>query len=68
MTSDRPYRRALSEQVAIEEVCHNAGRQFAPQVADAMADIVADGRGLERARRLDPPIAPQRAGQGANDA
>jgi putative nucleotidyltransferase with HDIG domain len=32
MTSDRPYRRALPAQVALEEIRREAGRQFDPEV------------------------------------
>ena len=35
MTSDRPYRKALSVQVALSELLKHRGRQFDPQVADA---------------------------------
>jgi len=35
MTSDRPYRRALSAQIAIGEIERNAGIQFDPQVVEA---------------------------------
>jgi len=34
MTSDRPYRRALSRQAAIKELRSNAGSQFDPQVVE----------------------------------
>ena len=68
MTSDRPYRPAMSALDAVEEVCHNSGRQFAPAVADAVADVVATGQDIERARRLDPPLVPQRLENGAGDA
>ncbi|WP_456399410.1 HD domain-containing phosphohydrolase [Mesoaciditoga sp.] len=35
MTSDRPYRRALSEEMALEEIEKNAGKQFDPAVVEA---------------------------------
>ncbi len=35
MTSDRPYRKALSQQVAIAELCKGRGTQFDPRVVDA---------------------------------
>ncbi|RMG57644.1 MAG: HD domain-containing protein, partial [Deltaproteobacteria bacterium] len=34
MTSDRPYRRAMTEEEAIEELKKNAGKQFDPYVVD----------------------------------
>jgi len=39
MTSDRPYRRAMSVEAACEEVMHCLGTQFDPAVVDAFARI-----------------------------
>jgi putative nucleotidyltransferase with HDIG domain len=39
MTSDRPYRKALSTQVALEEILKYSGSQFDPQVVEAFLDI-----------------------------
>ena len=39
MTSDRPYRAALSHEEAVAEVCRCAGTQFDPQVAEAFLQI-----------------------------
>jgi HD-GYP domain-containing protein (c-di-GMP phosphodiesterase class II) len=36
MTSDRPYRRALSREHAVEELRRNAGTQFDPRVVDTL--------------------------------
>jgi hypothetical protein len=36
MTSTRSYRRALSQEVAFEELRRNAGKQFHPRVVDAL--------------------------------
>jgi len=33
MTSERPYRKALSEEVVIDEIRNNAGTQFDPEIA-----------------------------------
>jgi putative nucleotidyltransferase with HDIG domain len=42
MTSDRPYRKALSFQAAFKEVRACAGTQFDPRVADAFLSIPPD--------------------------
>jgi GAF domain-containing protein len=43
MTSDRPYRRGMALQVAVEQVRTGAGMQFHPDVAEAVMDAVASG-------------------------
>jgi putative two-component system response regulator len=43
MTHDRPYRTALSEEAAREELVANRGTQFDPQLVDLMLEIL-DGR------------------------
>ena len=42
MTTDRPYRRAMSRDAALEELRRNAGTQFEPRVVDAMERVVWD--------------------------
>lgn len=42
MTSDRPYRRALSPERAEEIIRQEMGHQFDPQVAQALLDILAE--------------------------
>ncbi len=57
MTSDRPYRRALSREAAMEEIAREAGRQFCPTAAQALLEILrADvgGRRLAGSGRVDP--------------
>jgi HD-GYP domain-containing protein (c-di-GMP phosphodiesterase class II) len=44
MTTDRPYRRALDVDVALQELRDNAGTQFDPRVVDALVKVVEDGR------------------------
>jgi putative nucleotidyltransferase with HDIG domain len=39
MTSDRPYRKALPHEVAIEEIVKNSGSQFDPAVTDAWLTV-----------------------------
>jgi putative nucleotidyltransferase with HDIG domain len=43
MVSDRPYRQALQLDVAIGELCRNAGSQFDPTVVDAFCGLVERG-------------------------
>jgi putative nucleotidyltransferase with HDIG domain len=42
MTTDRPYREALSPEEAIEEILQSRGRQFSPELADAFAKMVRE--------------------------
>jgi putative nucleotidyltransferase with HDIG domain len=39
MTSDRPYRRALSRRIALRELAQNAGSQFDPEMVNAILGI-----------------------------
>jgi len=39
MISDRPYRKALSKEVAIEEIKRVSGKQLNPEVADALVEL-----------------------------
>jgi len=43
MTTDRPYRRALSLDAALAEVRDNAGTQFDPAVAHALTAVIERG-------------------------
>ncbi len=40
MTTDRPYRKAMSDEAAIAELQDNAGTQFDPEVVDALVGIL----------------------------
>jgi HD-GYP domain-containing protein (c-di-GMP phosphodiesterase class II) len=42
MTTDRPYRKALSFEAAVAEVKRNAGVQFDPIVAKAFLEAIED--------------------------
>ena len=56
MTSDRPYRRALSREAAMEEIARESGSQFCPTAAQALLEILrADvvGRRLATNGRVD---------------
>ena len=40
MTSDRPYRKAMSHEEARQELRDNAGTQFDPEVIDALLAVL----------------------------
>ena len=44
MTSDRPYRKALSHEIAIQEIHDHSGSQFDPEVASAFISLCNEGR------------------------
>jgi len=44
MTSERPYRRAMRPEIAIQEVKRNAGSQFDPRLADIFARLWSEGK------------------------
>jgi HD-GYP domain-containing protein (c-di-GMP phosphodiesterase class II) len=52
MTSDRPYRRAMSAEAAIEEVRRNSGSQFDPKIVGAFERV------MSVAPRQQPELAP----------
>jgi HD-GYP domain-containing protein (c-di-GMP phosphodiesterase class II) len=43
MTSDRPYRKALSLEVAVAELYDNAGSQFDPEIVPVFSQAIEDG-------------------------
>lgn len=45
MTSDRPYRKALAHDIAIQEIADNAGAQFDPEVARAFIAMFQEAEG-----------------------
>lgn len=47
MTSDRPYRRGLSTEAAIEELQSHSGTQFFPDVVNALVTLSAAGKLFE---------------------
>ena len=49
MTSDRPYRRALSWAVASDEIVAQAGKQFDPDIVDAFREREGELRDVQRA-------------------
>ncbi|MEA2410907.1 MAG: hypothetical protein QOC77_1468 [Thermoleophilaceae bacterium] len=46
MTTDRPYRRAMSIETAIEELRTNSGSQFCPRVVVALIELIEADRAL----------------------
>lgn len=46
MTSDRPYRRSMTKEAAIEEIRVNAGTQFDPKVAELFLVILAKNNNI----------------------
>ncbi len=40
MTEDRPYRKAMTKEAAIEEIRNNMGKQFDPNIAQIFIDIL----------------------------
>lgn len=42
MTSDRPYRKAMSDEEAISELKRNAGKQFDPAVVEAFLKVLSE--------------------------
>ena len=56
MTTDRPYRNAMSREEALEELHANAGTQFDPSVVAAFTDVIGT---------LEPDVPPVSAQVGA---
>ena len=44
MTSDRPYRKGMPVEAAIEELVKCSGTQFDPQVVDAFLSVLRKGQ------------------------
>lgn len=53
MTSDRPYRKALPDKVALEELIKNKGTQFDPDVVDAFVKAFKDGKIISATKRKE---------------
>jgi HD-GYP domain-containing protein (c-di-GMP phosphodiesterase class II) len=49
MTTDRPYRQAMSTAAALEELKTNAGTQFDPAIVAAVLEVVQDAQPESRA-------------------
>jgi HD-GYP domain-containing protein (c-di-GMP phosphodiesterase class II) len=60
MTSDRPYRKAFTPDVAIAELSENSGTQFDPAIVDTFISILEEG--IFFSSRFDkPPVATEYA-------
>jgi len=59
MTSDRPYRRGMALDVAVEQVRAGAGTHFHPDVAEAVLDAAENGMLKLIAQKSLRPDAPQ---------
>jgi len=57
MTTDRPYRSAMSLAVAIDEIQRNSRTQFDPDVVDAFMEALSDPVFDELKQRTDPTTA-----------
>ncbi|MDD4237267.1 MAG: HD-GYP domain-containing protein [Desulfotomaculaceae bacterium] len=44
MTSDRPYRKAMTAEVALAEIIKNSGTQFDPQIVEVFIEIIRSER------------------------
>ena len=42
MTSDRPYRKGMSDEKAVEEIIANKGTQFEPEVVDTFVEYIQE--------------------------
>ena len=47
MTSKRPYRNALSQEIAIEEIRKNAGTQFDPEIAKIFIEKIYNTKAID---------------------
>jgi diguanylate cyclase (GGDEF)-like protein/putative nucleotidyltransferase with HDIG domain len=52
MTSDRPYRAALSFEAALDQLRRNAGRQFDPRCVEAFEVYLANREGVVTAEKI----------------
>jgi diguanylate cyclase (GGDEF)-like protein len=62
MTSDRPYRKAMSVEDAIAELRANAGTQFDPKIVDAFVKLI-EARGAHPLRSALPSAQPTAAAE-----
>jgi GAF domain-containing protein len=68
LTSDRPYRRALARDRALEVILAQSGRMYDPKVVDAMMSVKDDIVAEESVPSREAQMAPVDAGNHANQA
>jgi HD-GYP domain-containing protein (c-di-GMP phosphodiesterase class II) len=56
MTTDRPYRRALSLETALGELRSGRGTQFCPPVVDALLELIEEDRAMVGPANVDEEI------------
>ncbi len=57
ITSDRPYRKGLPSEIALQELRRHAGTQFDPKVVDTFIAAFEDGEIEPILHRNRPPAA-----------
>lgn len=68
LTSDRPYRLALSDDAAMDELWRSAGRQHDARVLAALQSVLARGVTFVRSDRASPVASERRALKSARSA
>ena len=58
MTHDRPYKRAITHEMAIKELRRHAGTQFDPQLVALFCDLYATQPPVVDAAVVSPPVPP----------
>jgi HD-GYP domain-containing protein (c-di-GMP phosphodiesterase class II)/DNA-binding CsgD family transcriptional regulator len=64
MASDRPHRRGMGSDAALDHLVHERGRQFDPRVVDALVSVISGAPG-DQPVRPDGPRASRRAAIGS---
>ncbi|MBN1823996.1 MAG: HD domain-containing protein [Endomicrobiales bacterium] len=67
MTTDRPYRKALTLAEAVEEIRRNRGKQFHPRVVDAFLKVFQKRASMGMMAKQEP-VEPVKAQEQANNA
>lgn len=57
ITHDRPYRRGVPVEIAIEELRRESGRQFDPRLVDTLVEVLREGEWLPASRPAMPVVA-----------